>query len=170
MTAPKRNRRWVWFFVALALLAVAVPTLMIAVNLGRQLRPEQLRAARERWQKHGPRDYQMKYTVKKGEDERADVYVVTVRGGRPAAASFNGIAEPPKRLHHYGMPALFDFIERFAEIDAKAKRRVYAKADFGAEDGRLLHYVRRVMGGTERQEIRLQSFEVLEPERPAAGP
>jgi hypothetical protein len=162
MAAPTRNRRWIWFFVFLVVLAVAIPTVMIVVNLGQQLRPEQLAAARERWKKNGPPNYQMKYTIQKGDDASKDVYVVTVRGGRVRAATVNGLAEPPDRFKYYGMSALFEFIDRFLEIDAKGKHRVYARADFGAEDGRLLRFTRRVMGTPQRQEIRLDSLEKLE--------
>ncbi len=64
------------------------------------------------------------------------------------------------------MARLFDYIEEFLDQDSKAKekRRVFARAIFDEKDGHLKSYVRRVMGGGPRVEIRLESLEPL-PER-----
>ena len=56
MTEPRKNRGWVWFFVVLAVLAVAAVVGNWSYNLSQQLTPDQLRAAEELWKKNGPRD------------------------------------------------------------------------------------------------------------------
>ena len=52
MTRP-RNRRWIWFFAAVATLATAGVSLEVWFNLRQQLTPEQLRQARARWAEKG---------------------------------------------------------------------------------------------------------------------
>ncbi len=158
MTAGKRNRGWLWYFLILAGLTVLAVVFLIWYNLSQQLRPEELAAARQRWQAKGLRDYRLTYTIKRGEGA-ADSVVVVVRGGKTVSAAVNGRPEPAERLHFYGMDRLFDDIERFLDMDkAPGKRRTYARARFADADGHLEWYVRRVMEGRERLEITVESF------------
>lgn len=156
------NRGWIWFFVILTALAVSATVILIVFNLQQQLKPEQLEAARQLWKKNDIRDYTMTYTVRTNDQEKADRYFVKVQGGKVVEAKFNGQAEPAGRLHHYGMDRLFAYIEDFHKIDSeKGKPRTFVRAIFDEQKtGGLRWYVRRVMGGNERQEITVGSFQV----------
>jgi hypothetical protein len=154
LPAPTRKRRrgWVWFFAILAVLVVAANVILWKYNSGRQLKPEQLAAAKQLWKEKGPRSYDLEYTLK---GSVQGTYQVRVRKGEVV------YAEPdPRPLeekeYYYGMPALFRYIETFMKQDAQSDKRVYVHADFDPEDGHLLHYVRRVMGTPERLEITVQ--------------
>ena len=58
------SRRWVWYFVVLALMGATAIILPIVYNLSLQLRPEDLAAARQRWKANGPRDYDLQFQEK----------------------------------------------------------------------------------------------------------
>src|SRR5947209_14709906 len=60
-----RSRRWVWFFLFLAVVPASLLGVEIWFNLHQQLTPEKLAAARARWDKNGPRDYVLDYEVKR---------------------------------------------------------------------------------------------------------
>src|SRR5262245_4015097 len=76
-------RRWVPFFLTLAVLGTLAIALPLVYNLGQQLRPEQLEAARALWAERGPADYDLEVAVAFGRDARPQRYTVLVRGGRP---------------------------------------------------------------------------------------
>src|SRR5262249_52339010 len=143
-TAPRRNRGWIWYLVIVFALAAVATTTLIVFNLGQQLTPEQLEAARKRWQEKGPRDYELRYTTKIGTEPTIDRYVVVVRGGQVQSVTLNEVVRVPKaKFSYYGMPALFDQIEQFLEIDRQpGKPRTYARAVFSPEDGHLRGYKR----------------------------
>jgi hypothetical protein len=166
MTSAKRNLGWLWYLLTLALLAIVAIAWLIFYNMGQQLKPEQLAAARLLWQQNGPSDYRLVYTVKRGLSEEPDHYVVTVRGGKAVSAVYNNrLREPEERLRHYGMPALFNFIEDDMRLDAQpGQARTYSRAIFDAGDGHLRWYVRRIMGSKQRQEITVESLQPLDPE------
>lgn len=156
------NRRWIWFFVVLVGLSALAVGSMIAYNMGQQLKPEQLVQARELWRTHGPRSYQIRYTVKSGVEPNKDTYVVRVRDGNVVSSTVNERAEPPERFAYRGMQALLDDISRFQEIDSKpGQPRTFTRAIFDAQSGALRWYVRRVMGGTQRLEITVDPLEAL---------
>jgi uncharacterized membrane protein len=95
-TAPaKKNRRWIWFFVVVFVLALLATVVLVVFNLQQQLKPEQLSAARKLWSEKGPRDYTMTYTTRVNEETELDRYWVQVRGGRVVLAKYNGQPEPP---------------------------------------------------------------------------
>ncbi len=162
----KKNRTWIWFFLALIGLSLVAVVTLIVYNLGQQLKPEELTAARRLWQEHGPRGYQLTYTIKRGIQAKRDTFVVRVRAGRVVSASVNDLPEPKERFPYRGMDALFDNIARFQDFDAKPGRpRTYTRAIFDKNTGALLWYVRTVMGGQERVEILVDPLESLrEPE------
>lgn len=153
MPAPKRNRGWLWYFLILVVLTLAATIGLAVYNYLNQLRPEQFEAAREQWAKHKHEDYTLVYQIK-NKDDHVDQYHVKVRQGKAVEATFNGLAEPTDRLHHYGMERLFVYLEQFMDIDQKkGSPRVFCRAIFDQDTGGLLWYVRRVMGGQERVEI-----------------
>lgn len=155
-TPASPNRNWIWYFVILVVLTTASITTLIVFNLGQQLKPAQLAAAADLWKQRGPRDYDMAYTKKVGEIE---TYVVEVRKGIVVSAERNGKPVEERQLRYHSMNALFSDIERFQELDAEPGRpKTFTIATFDADDGHIKHYIRRVMGSTERQEITVEAF------------
>src|SRR5687768_967182 len=59
------TRRWVWFFAVLAGLLVPFVAIQLWFNWRQQLTLERLAEARRRWDEKGPRDYVLKYAVKR---------------------------------------------------------------------------------------------------------
>src|SRR5438445_339376 len=82
--AARRNRYWIWFFVLVGLLALAAVVTLITYNLGQQLKAEQVTAARGRWEKHGPADYDLFYTISRQDQNGSaeEEYAIQVRHGR----------------------------------------------------------------------------------------
>jgi|SRR5579875_415882 hypothetical protein len=173
--SPRRPRRWIGFFIILAVLAAIAIVVPLVYNLSIQLRPEQLTEARQRWQEHAPPDYDLEYLVRtthpNQEEERA--YLVQVREGRvvlvvcnsdviyldPAlafAAGLSVLALSSENPDQYGVPALFEAIETTLRQDEAAGRRSFATAQFDPKDGHPFHYVHRVRGTKERVEWNIQ--------------
>lgn len=156
MTTPPPNRRWLWYFATLVVLTAVSITTMIVYNLKQQLKPGQLAAAQAVWKQKGPRDYDLTYTKKVGEPE---TYTVRVRNGAVVGAERNGQPLEERQLHYHSMNALFADVERFLEMDAEPGRpKTFTIARFDPDDGHLRHYIRRVMGSTERAEITVEKF------------
>jgi hypothetical protein len=180
------SRRWIWFFLVLALLSAVAIVVPIVYNLSIQLRPEQLAEARRLWQENGPDNYDLEYLVKymkhgssvPGEPE----YLVQVRAGRVVLVVESGevvyldrglaVAAGPAVLalsledaSSYGIPALFDEIEAKMPRDASLRRHVFATAQFDPKDGHPYHFVIRVRGTAERLEwnIKLTRVEFPHP-------
>lgn len=161
MTADKKNNNWKWFFAIVFALALFTAVSLIWWNLRLQLKPEQLEANRKLWEAHGPADYVMVYTTHRNEEATSDHYVVKVRQKKAYEVIVNGIPEPQERLEYQSMDALFNYIERFMELDGeKGKPRTYARAHFDESTGAIRSYVRRVMGKTERLEINVEPLVV----------
>ncbi len=158
----KKNHAWIWYFALLAVLTVVTAGALVVFNLGQQLKPEQLEAARKLWEQKGPTSYDLMYKVQRGEGASADEISVQVRKGRVIGVTDNGRPLGAEKFRYYGMTALFDDIDRFLEEDGKPdKPRTFARARFDPQDGHLLEYVRRVMGTRpiQRVEIRVERFE-----------
>lgn len=173
----RRPRRWIAFFIVLALLSIAGIVINLVYNLSIQLRPEQLTDAQRRWRENKPEDYDLSYLVEVIHEAEAEpekyVCLVKVRGGQvvlvvdngqmvylePALAVVAGSAAlgvsaaDPRR---YGVPALFEQIEAARREDEKAGRRNFATAQFDPRDGHPFHYVHRVRGTKERIEWNVQ--------------
>ena len=168
----RRSRRWIGFFVVLAVLGAAAVVIPIVYNLSIQLKPEQLADARRRWRDNAPADYDLEYLVKSeqgGVTAMDREYLVRVRGGRVVLvvdtgdvvhldASLAAVAGPaplgaasddPER---YGVAALFDEIETALRQDETAGRRNFATASFDPKDGHPFHYVHRLRGTKDRVE------------------
>ena len=163
MTAPRANRGWIWYFAILALLTVAAVITLISFNVQQQLKPEKLVEARGLWNARGPASYDMVYTQK---GSVPGTFKVRVRDQKVMSVIRDGQPLEPRLYHYSDMPALFGFIEDFLRSDAEpGKPRTFTVASFDPNDGHLIHFVRRVMGGTERLEITVQ----LEPVSAPAG-
>jgi hypothetical protein len=155
---PRHSRRWLGFFVVLAALALVALVAPLIYNLSVQLRPEQLAAARQRWQANAPANYDLECLRKsrRGGQEEIISSRLQVRGGRivlaaeedelvyvdPSLALIAGcglvlVADHPER---YGMAALFDEIEAALRQRGTAEGRYYLKADF-EKDGHPSHFV-----------------------------
>ena len=133
---------------------------MIVFNLRQQLKPEQLEAARKLWETNGPKDYVLKYSIHVYQDQRTDHYLVRVKQGKAYEAIVNDLPQSADRMGYYGMEALFNYIERFLEIDAEPNApRTFARARFDEKTGALRDYVRRVMGKSDRVEITVEGLE-----------
>jgi hypothetical protein len=168
------NRRWIWYFVVVGCLTVLATTILVVYNLGQQLKPEQLEAARNLWEAKRPADYVLTYT-KLG--SATGTFVVTVRKGKVVSANMlqkvikDGKAElveeqlEPRLYRSYDMDGLFNDIERFLDLAAKKDSpRTYLVATFDPRNGQLLRFVRRVMGTSERIEIDVQPIQPPPPE------
>lgn len=174
-TATRRPRPSTWFFLLLAVLAVAAVVIPIVYNLSLQLRPEELALAKERWREHAPRDYDLEYRFKLDDDPEAaeDRYRVAVRAGRvvlagcnrevllldPRVGSLAGVAVravPGEDAHACGVEALFEQIETALRQDETSGRRNYATASFDPADGHPLRFIHRVSGTRQRIEFHVK--------------
>ncbi len=167
-----RPRRWIGFFIVLAVLGIIAIVVPIVYNLSIQLRPEQLADARRRWRENAPADYDLTYLVKSapgGVPAMDRDYFVQVRGGRvvlvvdsgeivylePSLALFAGpavLGVSSEEAEQYGVPALFEQMEAALHQDETGGRRNFATAQFDPKDGYPLHYVHRVRGTKDRIE------------------
>jgi len=161
MTPSPKNRRWLWYFLTLAVLSTVATTTLVVYNLRQQLDPRHVRDAIGLWQQSGPTAYVLVYTAKKNEQtgEMNDHYVVKVKGGEAYEVLVNGLPLEARQLPNYGMPQLLQYINRFMEIDAEPGRpKTYTRGVFDGRTGALAWYVRRVMGSRQRVEITVESM------------
>ena len=154
MKPSRPNRGWIWYFVILAVLSVVAVSLLSFFNLKQQLKPEQLEEAKRLWNARGPASYDMVYTQK---GSAPGTFKVQVRNKKVISAIRDGQPLEDRLRRYSDMPALFGFIEDFLKKDAQpGQPRTFTVASFDSDDGHLTHYIRRVMGGTERIEITVQ--------------
>lgn len=167
--AIHRRYRWVWFFVILAVLGLAAVVIQIRFNLAQQLKPEQLQAAHQLWQQNGPKNYRLQFTqISSG---GKDIFVAWVRNGEvravvrkqdPSQPDTAGQRLQPEQYSFYGMDGLFGIIDDFLRLEV----RTYMRATFDPQDGHVTHFVRRVSGTQERQEITDVKLEPAAPGEP----
>jgi len=168
------RRRWLWFYVPLTVLAVIALVTPIVYNLGLQLTPGQLAAARQRWRDHGTPDYDLLYTARYDREADAEEYWVKVRGGRVVSVACNGqmllfddlaglglgLAArglPPEDVSGQTVEGFFRQIEEWLREDAQSsRRRNYATASFDIRDGHPIRYVHRVAGTGQRLEWQIK--------------
>src|SRR5262245_23939357 len=165
-------RRWVPFFLTLAALGTLAITLPLVYNLGQQLRPEQLEAARALWAERGPADYDLEVAVALGRDPRPQRYAVLVRTGKAVfsagedelqalsapVSALTGLA-PRGALGEGAAPTiemLFARIEGVLEANARSGRRNFTLAAFDPRDGHPRRFIHRVRGTHEREEWNLR--------------
>jgi hypothetical protein len=164
MAAPPRNRRWVWFFVVLGLVAILAVGISWVYHARQQLTLEELHRQRARWDQAGPRDYLLEYRMAAGKDQQ--YYVVQFRNGRVESAVRKGQAgQPdeslrPDQYGYYSMPGLFDLIERNLEQDAQPRApRASNQAEFDPDNGHLIFYQRHGGAAGVPVVIRVMRFE-----------
>jgi len=162
---PAKNRNWIWYFLGIALVAVVLLTwlaLFIQQQIApdRQLKPEELRSARKRWEASKIKDYQMVYTVIPAAGAKKDQFFVDVRGGKVREVVMNGKERlPEEQLEFHSMEGLFNDIDLFLYRDGRPDSPpTFCRGYFDSSDGHLLQFVRRVVGGTERVEIKVEEF------------
>jgi hypothetical protein len=149
------SRRWVWFFLVLAVMSATAIILPIIYNLSLQLRPGELAAARQRWKANGPRDYDLQFQEKITEhgESSASEWYVKVRDGKVTAVTCDGETLPAAEYPDLTVDGQFAVIEKSLQLDlAEGARRNYATAAFDLHDGHPTHYVRRVRGSGDRLE------------------
>jgi hypothetical protein len=162
-TTPK-NRRWLWYFIAVGLVSVGLVTWLALyirdqLDPAKQLNLDQLRAARQQWERKNLKDYQMLYKVRRGGDNQDDTFFVEVRGGRVVSVLLNSKHLEPRQLQNHSMDALFNDIELFLKKDAQPDSpQTFCRGYFDTDDGHLMLFVRRVVGGQERVEIRVETL------------
>ncbi len=176
-----RPRRWIVFFVLLAGLAALGVVLPIVYNLGQQLRPEQLAAAKELWGREGPADYDLTYTVQYDREREAERHVVVVRGGRvvwascegevvqvsPAVGAAVGVTAGGTLRGGRDVPAIFARLEGLLAEEGEAGRRNFLVAVFDPKAGWPRRIIRRVRGTSTREEWNLRVWPAGEVERQA---
>jgi hypothetical protein len=162
--APLKSRSWVWYFIGLTLLAIVLIGwlwLFIQEHLApsRQLKMEQLIAARKRWQDKNIPDYQMVYTVHRGGGSQDEFFVV-VKSGKVQEVVLNHNQKlRADQLEDHAMTGLFNDIERFLTIDEKpGAPQTFRQGIFDNDDGHLVFFRRQVLGGPERVEIDVKEF------------
>lgn len=159
MIAPRRSRRWIWFFAILAVLAAGGVGFEVWFNVQQQLTPERLAAARAVWERKKPADYDVEYEVRRGDlpDPTGGApqrYKVEVRGGRVRAVTSEGRPMQPGEHEFDSMDALFAYVARQLAADTDTGgSRTFVTADFAGTDGHIIHYVRSVMRTRERLEV-----------------
>jgi hypothetical protein len=163
MNQPTTNRNWIWLFVVLAFLACAAIAINLTYNLQQQFRPADLQAARSLWEKHGPKNYDL--TIRKevgSEKANRETLTAKIRNGVTVEVTLNDLPLPERRLWtEYDMPGVFDWIERFLEMDTKpGAPRSFCRARFDPANGHLVHYVRSVRGSGQRQEMTIELTKV----------
>jgi hypothetical protein len=156
MVPARRNRRWLWFFVAVFVLTVAAIVILVRFNLALQLKPETLEAAWNRWKEKGPASYVLVYTKDlPGQD--TETYEVRVEHGRTVFAALNGRPMEARLFPRYGMNALFDDLDAFLKLARKpGAPRTYLVASFDPADGHVERYIRSVTGRREGFEINVR--------------
>jgi hypothetical protein len=177
------NRRWVGFFVVLALLSLTAMVLPIVYNLGQQLRREQWEAARQRWQERALRDYDLTFRVKLDRDLAQQRHVVRVRAGRVVVALVEGqvvFAEPALSgaiglpfasatdAPPWSMEQIFAHLETLLREQEASGGRHFLVAVFDPSEGWPRRFVRRNRQTNQREEWDLKLWRVGELEAEAA--
>lgn len=167
----RRSRRWIIFFIVLAVLSCGAIVVPLVYNLSIQLRPEQVAEARRRWETNAPPDYDLDYLIRTthGGLEEEGQYGVMVRNGRVVLVVDNGdvvyvdssltvaagagvLALSSVDAGQYDVPGLFARIEATLHQDIESSRRSFATAQFDPKDGHPFRYVHRVQGTKDRIE------------------
>jgi hypothetical protein len=159
---PRKTYGWLWYFALLVALTIVSLTILIRYNLSRQLTLDKLATARELWQHKRPAHYDLEI-VQQG--TVAETRRVHIRSGKVVSGVRDGLPLEPRLYGYSDMDAWFGFLEENLQNDAQpGKPRTYTVATFDAEDGHITHYIRRVMGTTERVEVQ---FSLKKPQEPS---
>lgn len=163
MTAPVKNRLWLWYFIALGVLSLIATSTLVVYNLRQQLKHEHVKAAIELWKTSGPANYVLVYTEKQNTDkgEVNDHFVVKVKNGEVYEVLANGTPLNEREFSQHGMLSLLQKIDAFMDSDAQAgKPKTFTRGLFDGKTGALGWYVRRVMKSQVRIEITVESLVV----------
>jgi hypothetical protein len=168
MTAPRRSRAWIWFFVALALLAAAAVAIPLWFNLSQQLTADELERHEALWQEKRPADYDVEYILKGAAPEH---FVVRVRQHRVQSVTSDGRPLAPGSYPFSDMDSLFRYVADFLKQDSQPdRRRTFASAGFSPEDGHITHYVHSVWTTRDRIEVTAVLHRVGEESREQGKP
>jgi len=168
----QRNRGWIWFFVVLGILAAAAVTINMLYSARQRLTMDQLRSAQERWDRTGPRDYDLVIdktigSATPGGDKTRDRITVEVRGGKCRAGKINGQPLDERLLSEYDMAGWLSFVEEFVRQSEKPDApRTFLSADFEPQTGALLRFRRSVRTTREWVEVVFQLTTVNPPAAP----
>ncbi|MEI7685391.1 MAG: hypothetical protein WCL32_10210 [Planctomycetota bacterium] len=159
MTSPPKNRGWLWYFLALAVLSAMGTTILVVYNLRQQMKAEHIHDAVALWKTRGPASYVLVYNEKAA--DLNDHHVVKVKDGSAYEVLVNGLPLPSSQLPNYGMHRLLAKIQASADLDAQpGNPKTYTRGLFDGRNGALGWYVRRVMGTRERIEIIVESLKI----------
>ncbi|MFQ3651670.1 MAG: DUF6174 domain-containing protein [Gemmataceae bacterium] len=176
------NYRWIGFFVVLAILAGVALALPILYNLGQQLRREQLQLARERWREHGPRDYDLTFSIRLDRDTTKQRHVVCVRDGRVVVSLVEGqpLHVAPAYQGAIGLPfatstdhppwtieQIFDHLQSLLTQQEQSHGRHFLVAVFDPEQGWPRRVVWRITRSSQREEWDLKLWRLGELEAEA---
>jgi hypothetical protein len=171
--APVTARRWLPFFLLLAVAAAIAVVVPIVFNLRQQLTPEELDGARELWRSKAPPDYDLTYTIRYDLDTHPVRYLVQVRGGEVVLVISEGemlVLDPwagfalgpcarvfgQENAAAYGIEGVFARIEKALAENAAASRRNFTTALFDARTGHPVRFVHRIRGTSKREEWKLE--------------
>ena len=164
VAARRRTHGWIWFFVALVVLALVAVTTIVVYRWNQMLTPERLEAARKLWQERGPKDYEFRYMKRIGRGNRPQEFDVVVKGGQVQSVTVDKKAHLPHRqLAYYSMDGLFDDIQRFMDRDSKPNQpRPTTMAQFDPTDGHVISYIHAGMGTQAQVTILVEQFKRLD--------
>jgi hypothetical protein len=122
MVTPRRNRRWIWFFLVLALLGATAVTIELWYNLSQQLTPVQIDRAAELWDEKGPSDYDFEYTFNR-QSRNGERYHASVRDGVVVSVTRDDQPLEPVLFPLYDTPGLFAEVEQTLASDPDSRDR-----------------------------------------------
>jgi hypothetical protein len=157
MNERKKSLSWLWYIVLIVVLGIGAAFITGYFNTRQQMKRADIESAIQRWDRARIKNYSMKYTqrIRSQPDE---IFEVTVREGIVTRVLRNDLPLPADKLASFSMGNKLAEIEQFYNVDESAKKRVYMRGYFDANNGRLLSYTRRVMGTDERLSISVQEF------------
>jgi hypothetical protein len=160
----RRNRNWIWFFAAVAVLAVVAILLLryASIRFGQvRLTPERLEEARKLWEEKGPISYELVYTKRLGRND-PEKYVVRVRNGVPESVTRNDKPMEKRLYEDYTMTALFRDLWGFLKEDEKpGAARTTTWARFDDEDGHVQSYGRLASSNQADVEVQVEELRKL---------
>src|SRR5262245_12784235 len=119
------NRRWIWYFAVLLVLAVIAVAAPLIVNLRQQLKPEDVARWKALWRERAPRDYDLEITERIDIHTRTDEFEVEVRGGKVVASRWN---KQPTDGPVLTIDTIFHHIEANLAVDQSSDSRNFTTA------------------------------------------
>lgn len=167
---PRCPRIWICFFAVLTVLTLVWTggsLLFERYYWGSTVTPERLAHARGLWQKMGATDYDLEVIQPVTTASRV---VVHVRGGKVVYAEPDDRPLSVKR-DAYGMPALFELMQRMLERDGQSGARpAVAVARFDPHDGHLVRYLHHPRGAEPDLQIIVKNYLPQDDERAGLQP